>query len=125
MSFAAFGERRNTNWTDALNDITSSVSRGFTGHEMDDDVGLINMNARMYDAKLGRFLQPDTYIQYPTSTQGFNRYTYVNNNPLSFTDPSGNFGINLDGILEKTVDHVMPFMKQTDLGTIILHNDLY
>jgi len=48
------------------------------------------MNARMYDAVLGRFLQADTIIQFPESTQGYNRYTYVNNNPLSFTDPSGN-----------------------------------
>ena len=58
---------------------------------MDDGVGLINMNARMYDARLGRFLQPDPYVQYPETTQGFNRYTYVENNPLSYTDPTGNF----------------------------------
>ncbi len=58
---------------------------------MDDGVGLINMNARMYDAKLGRFLQPDSYIQFPETTQGFNRYSYVENNPLSYTDPTGNF----------------------------------
>ena len=48
------------------------------------------MNARMYDPKLGRFLQPDSYIQFPETTQGFNRYTYVNNNPLSYTDPRRN-----------------------------------
>ncbi|WOC41305.1 RHS repeat-associated core domain-containing protein [Polaribacter sp. HL-MS24] len=49
------------------------------------------MNGRMYDAKLGRFLSPDNYIQEPFSTQSFNRYGYVWNNPLKFTDPSGEF----------------------------------
>ena len=49
------------------------------------------MNARMYDPKLGRFLQPDSYIQYPDLTEGLNRYTYVRNNPLSLLDPTGNF----------------------------------
>ncbi|WP_243765978.1 RHS repeat-associated core domain-containing protein [Polaribacter cellanae] len=49
------------------------------------------MNGRMYDAKLGRFLSPDNYIQEPFSTQSFNRYGYVWNNPLKFTDKSGEF----------------------------------
>ena len=47
------------------------------------------MNGRLYDPQLGRFLSPDAQIQYPDQTQSFNRYTYVNNNPLSYTDPSG------------------------------------
>lgn len=47
------------------------------------------MNAREYDYILGRFVTPDTIVQFPYSSQGTNRYTYVNNNPLSFTDPSG------------------------------------
>lgn len=58
---------------------------------MDDEIGLINMNAREYDPVLGRFLTPDTFVQYPQNTQGFNRYSYVHNNPLSYTDPSGHF----------------------------------
>uniref|UniRef100_UPI003877D317 RHS repeat domain-containing protein n=4 Tax=Tenacibaculum maritimum TaxID=107401 RepID=UPI003877D317 len=52
-------------------------------------VALIHMNGRMYDAKLGRFLSPDNFIQEPFSTQSFNRFGYVWNNPLKFTDPSG------------------------------------
>jgi hypothetical protein len=47
------------------------------------------MNAREYDPLLGRFVTPDTIVQFPYSSQGLNRYAYVNNNPLSFTDPSG------------------------------------
>ncbi len=91
-SFDAWGQRRLDTWAvpSLVDQVTSQTTRGFTGHEMEDDIGLINMNARMYDAVLGRFLQADTFIQFPESTQGYNRYTYVNNNPLSFTDPTGN-----------------------------------
>ncbi|MEP6929845.1 MAG: RHS repeat-associated core domain-containing protein, partial [Flavobacterium sp.] len=53
-------------------------------------VGLINMNARLYDPLLHRFLQADNYIQDPTNTQNYNQYGYVLNNPLLYTDPSGN-----------------------------------
>jgi len=91
-SFDAFGARRDAlSWAVASAAINSLTTRGFTGHEMHDDFGLVNMNARMYDPKLGRFLQPDVFVQFPQSTQGFNRYTYVNNNPLSYTDPTGHF----------------------------------
>jgi RHS repeat-associated protein len=69
----------------------SLLGRGFTGHEHFFDVSLIHMNGRMYDAKVGRFLSPDNYIQDPFNTQSFNRYSYVWNNPLTFTDPSGEF----------------------------------
>ena len=63
--------------------------RGYTGHEHLQSVALINMNGRIYDAKLHRFLQPDENIQAPFNTQSYNRYGYVLNNPLKYTDPSG------------------------------------
>ncbi len=47
------------------------------------------MNGRVYDPRLGRFLQADPYVQYVDDTQSFNRYSYVFNNPLNATDPSG------------------------------------
>ena len=47
------------------------------------------MNARLYDPMLHRFLAPDNYVQDPYSTQNFNRYGYVLNNPLRYSDPSG------------------------------------
>ena len=65
--------------------------RGFTGHEMLSELGLVHMNARVYDPRLGRFLSPDGYVQSPTNLQNYNRYSYVLNQPLSLTDPSGNF----------------------------------
>ncbi|MET3028389.1 RHS repeat-associated core domain-containing protein [Flavobacterium sp. UW10123] len=65
------------------------LDRGYTGHEHLQSVGLINMNARLYDSKLHRFLQPDNNIQDPFNTQNYNRYGYVMNNPLRYTDASG------------------------------------
>jgi RHS repeat-associated protein len=67
------------------------LDRGYTGHEHLQSVGLINMNGRIYDPKLHRFLQPDNNIQDPSNTQNFNRYGYCYNNPLKYTDPSGEF----------------------------------
>ena len=68
-----------------------TLTRGFTMHEHLDQVGLVHMGGRVYDPELGRFLSPDPFVQFPISTQGFNRYAYVSNNPLSYTDPSGYF----------------------------------
>ncbi len=69
------------------------TKRGFTGHEMVDDMDIIHMNGRIYDSKLGRFLQADPNIDGVTNTQGYNRYSYVQNNPLNATDPSGFFSL--------------------------------
>jgi len=49
------------------------------------------MNGRIYDPKLGRMLQADPFVQDPKNSQSLNRYSYVLNNPLSYTDPSGYF----------------------------------
>ena len=66
------------------------IDRGYTGHEHLDQLGLIDMRGRMYDPKLGRFLSPDPFVQAPTDPQNYNRYSYCLNNPLKYTDPSGN-----------------------------------
>lgn len=65
------------------------LGRGFTGHEHLPYFGLINMNARLYDPFTGRFLSPDPYVQAPDFTQNYNRYSYALNNPLKYTDISG------------------------------------
>ncbi|MBQ7273162.1 MAG: VCBS repeat-containing protein [Bacteroidales bacterium] len=67
------------------------LGRGYTGHEHLTWFGLINMNARLYDPLLGRFLSPDPYVQAPDFTQNFNRYSYALNNPLKYRDPNGEF----------------------------------
>ncbi|MDR1526181.1 MAG: RHS repeat-associated core domain-containing protein [Dysgonamonadaceae bacterium] len=63
--------------------------RGYTGHEHLPEFGLINMNGRMYDPLLGRFLSPDPFVQMPDFSQSYNRYSYCLNNPFKFSDPSG------------------------------------
>lgn len=69
-------------------------TRGYTGHETLSEFRLIDMNGRLYDPVLGRFLSPDNYVQMRESSQSFNRYSYCLNNPLKYTDPSGQlFGI--------------------------------
>ena len=65
------------------------LGRGYTGHEHLTRFGLINMNARLYDAALGRFLSPDPYVQMPDFSQNFNRYSYCMNNPLKYVDKDG------------------------------------
>ena len=67
--------------------------RGYTGHEHIDELGLIDMNGRMYDQILGRFISVDPYIQDPNNPQNFNRYAYCLNNPVKYTDPSGEIGV--------------------------------
>jgi RHS repeat-associated protein len=67
------------------------LDRGYTGHEHLLGLKLIHMNGRLYDPVVHRFLAPDNYIQDPYNTQNYNRYGYVLNNPLMFTDPSGEF----------------------------------
>ena len=67
--------------------------RGFTGHEMLDSFGIVNMNGRTYIGALGRFMSADPFVQAPNDLQNYNRYSYVNNNPLGYTDPSGYFSL--------------------------------
>lgn len=89
LSFDASGKRRLENWQDGL--VTSDFNHGYTGHEHDDEVALINMGGRMYEPSLGRFISPDPFVQSTDNMQALNRYAYVLNNPLSYTDPSGFF----------------------------------
>ncbi|MDX2111574.1 MAG: RHS repeat-associated core domain-containing protein [Verrucomicrobiota bacterium] len=88
-TYDAWGRR--TKWTATWTADTSVnlTERGFTYHEMMDHLGLVNMNGRLYDPLLGRFLSADPTLQFPGNFQNYNRYSYVHNNPLSHTDPSG------------------------------------
>ncbi|WP_372627984.1 toxin TcdB middle/N-terminal domain-containing protein, partial [Arsukibacterium sp.] len=64
-------------------------SKGYTGHKMINDFDVIHMGGRTYNPVLGRFMQADPFIQAPSNLQNYNRYSYVLNNPMSYTDPSG------------------------------------
>ena len=93
LSFDAWGNRRNpATWTFfEENTETTLFDRGFTGHEHLDGFQLINMNGRLYDPVVSRMLSPDNFVQSPDFSQSFNRYSYAWNNPLVYTDPSGEF----------------------------------
>ena len=92
-SFDAWGRRRDRDdWSYTLaGDPDLLVNRGFTAHEWLPWFNLYNMNGRLYDPVVGRFLSPDNYVQMPDFSQNFNRYSYCLNNPLIYTDPTGEF----------------------------------
>lgn len=92
-SFDPFGARRLPTWA-ADPDYTESkrshpTDRGYTGHHQPDHLQLIHMNGRVYDPYLARFISADPYVQDPYNGQSLNRYSYVWNNPVNSTDPSG------------------------------------
>ena len=91
-SFGPWGKQRNADWSDNATcsaGLTSPTTRGFTSQEDIASLCLVNLNARLYDPSIGRFLSADSVIPDPYDGQSYNRYTYVNNRPLSFTDPTG------------------------------------
>jgi RHS repeat-associated protein len=93
LSFDAWGNRRNPATWRAFTGTPPAplFDRGFTGHEHLYAFNLINMNGRVYDPIVGRMLSPDNFMQAPDYSQNFNRYSYCLNNPLVYTDPSGEF----------------------------------
>jgi RHS repeat-associated protein len=106
MSYDAWGQRRSPEyifdspswdqwnqlmspaWVYQFGEVTQYTPRGFTGHEHLDRFGIIHMIGRIYDPHLARFLQADPFVEDSTT---LNRYTYVHNNPLALTDPTGYF----------------------------------
>ncbi|WP_028315502.1 RHS repeat domain-containing protein [Desulfatibacillum aliphaticivorans] len=82
--YRPFGEERN-HWG-----VTNDKHR-YTGQEKDFSTGLYNYNARLYDPILGRFTSADIFVPDPLDPQSYNRFAYCRNNPLSYTDPSGHF----------------------------------
>jgi RHS repeat-associated protein len=83
QTYYAFGAVRTTNGT-LPTDYT------FTGQKIDASDGLMYYSARYYDAAIGRFIQPDSIIEDWHNPQYLNRYAYVRNNPVRYTDPTGN-----------------------------------
>ena len=89
LSYDAWGKRRFPDGTDDVTGgIASQTTRGFTGEE-ELSVGLVHLNGRVYDPLLARMTSADPTVTDPTNPQGWNRYSYVGNDPLAFTDPNG------------------------------------
>ena len=89
-SYDPWGRRRNIDGsTNPTCSIVSQTTRGFTNQEEMDSVCLVNLNARIYDPTIGKFLSADPVIGDSYVGQEWNHYAYVINNPLSLTDPTG------------------------------------
>jgi RHS repeat-associated protein len=90
LSYDAWGKRRFASGADdPTGSITSQSTRGFTGQEQLDTVALVHLNGRVYDPMVGRMISADPTVPDPLNAQAWNRYSYVGNDPLAFTDPSG------------------------------------
>jgi len=94
LSYDAWGRRRNPSGSDdtwgSLGTLADTQQhRGYTGEEQLDRLALVNLNGRMYDPIAARMLSADPQVPDPFDAQALNRYSYVLNAPLRYTDPSG------------------------------------
>jgi len=89
QDFDPFGRRRAPLGGAATWSGDSGVDIGFTGHRREESFGLMDMGGRYYDPHLARFAAPDPFVSAPTSSQGYDPFSYVRNDPLTYTDPSG------------------------------------
>jgi RHS repeat-associated protein len=108
LRYDVWGRRMKADLPEVADDNASYLTdRGFTKHEHIDLFQLINMNGRIYDPIIARFISPDPFIGDALDLQAYNRYAYVQNNPVMFTDPSGYFKIkNVFRAISKAVDFV-------------------
>ena len=91
FSYDAHGKRRFPNGADDTGYTLSSnaTDLGYTGHEQLEEIRLIHMNGRLYDPQLGRFISADPIDPRSLSSQHWNRFSYVLNNPFRYVDPTG------------------------------------
>jgi len=93
--YSAFGETRATYGT-------TQTKKLYTG-QYEAEAGLYFYNARWFDNELGMFVQAESIIPDSFDPQSWNRYTYINNNPINFTDPSGHCIDDQDGLCMRRV----------------------
>jgi len=118
LSYYPFGATRSNTSTATP---AVDVPYKFTGKEFDTSTGIYYYEARYYDPALARFLSADSVVPYPDDPQSRNRYSYVRNNPLLYTDPSGHvFGIDDVIIIGMVMGAVMSGVQTNwDPGSII------
>ena len=85
QTYYAFGGLRSYD----VAQITTVTDYTFTGQKNDAASALMFYNARYYDANIGRFVQADPIVAAPFNPQSLNRFAYVLNNPVRYTDPTG------------------------------------
>jgi hypothetical protein len=83
-------------------------------------VGLYFYNARWYDPLLGRFTQPDSIVPQAGSPLAWDRYSYVNNNPINYSDPSGHWPYWFDSIGQFAQGLLFEFTRTSNwVGAIV------
>ncbi len=85
-------------WGGEIRDGATATDYRYTGQRDEFEIGLYYYVARYYDPVVGRFISADTLIPQPGSSQAYDRYAYVNNNPINFNDPSGHAQIDDDNV---------------------------
>ena len=84
----------------------------------DFESGLMFYNARYYDPSIGRFISPDSVVDGTEAVMGFNRYAYTHGNPITYSDPSGNFIFSaasaILGILTATITAIVSIETDTN-----------
>jgi RHS repeat-associated protein len=109
LGYDAWGKRRTTDGVSTPDTLDGVVdNKGFTHHEMLDQLDLVHMNGRVYDPWTGRFLSGDPLVQDPINGQNYNRYSYVLNNPTNLTDPTGFCAEGSDGVGSRICGAVNP-----------------
>jgi RHS repeat-associated protein len=89
-NFAALDQMRYTPWGVSRDAGTNlDTDHKFTSQVEDASLRLYWYVSRAYDPALGRFTCPDSIVPNPGNPQSLNRYSYVRNNPLGYTDPTG------------------------------------
>ena len=78
---------------------------GYTGQRADTSTGLMFYNARYYDPAIGRFISPDTVVPDPANPQDYDRYAYVRNNPVNYSDPTGHCPSELQNVSVLCAEH--------------------
>ncbi|OJX40165.1 MAG: hypothetical protein BGO78_14400 [Chloroflexi bacterium 44-23] len=122
-SGAVTGEVIYSAWGEVRNSYGSTPTKKLYTGQYEAEAGLYFYNARWYDIQLGRFVQGDSIIPEPVSPQSWDRYAYVNNNPIRFNDPSGH---NVDcGIGESGCRQRIKVEKAEGLLSQIIKNNNY
>ncbi|OJV35983.1 MAG: hypothetical protein BGO33_09110 [Bacteroidia bacterium 43-41] len=124
--YTAFGELRSGG--------SSSPDYRYTGQREEAELGLYFYRARWYDPALSRFLQADTIVPEPGNPQAWDRFAYVNNNPVNYADPTGHCSISTSNFIspfgmfgfyvscvQDVLDAYSAFQGgETDLGALYL-----
>ncbi|RXE57608.1 RHS repeat-associated core domain-containing protein, partial [Acetivibrio mesophilus] len=123
--YDAFGNIEEEKYYDANGNLTTTPINNnirYAGYQYDEETGLYYLNARMYDPKIARFLQEDTYRGDPNDPLSLNLYTYVKNNPLVYYDPTGHWPEWLDKKFENAKQWVNKKIKSvSDAASNVLN----